>query len=117
MMQFRAGGVAVPHDEYLKAHAELLQRDAWIIDGFGGAKCAWERFAAADTLIYIDLPLSTHFLWVTKALDEGPLCQPGRVARGQPSAQQHHQQLSRALALSPVFDAEIQRSCFSSSAT
>ena len=35
MIQYRGGGGEVPHDEYLKAHAELLQRDAWIIDGFG----------------------------------------------------------------------------------
>jgi len=33
MMQFRPGGTAVPQDEFLKAHAELLRRDAWIIDG------------------------------------------------------------------------------------
>lgn len=84
MMQFRAGGVAVPHDEYLKAHAELLQRDAWIIDGFGGAKCAWERFAAADTLIYIDLPLSTHFLWVTKRLLKGLFVSPAGWPEGSP---------------------------------
>ena len=36
MMQFRAGGDAVPHEEYLKAHAELLCQDEWIIDGYGG---------------------------------------------------------------------------------
>jgi len=76
MMQFRAGGAAVPHEEYLKAHAELPRSDAWIIDGFGGAKCAWERFAAADTLVYIDLPLSTHFLWVTKRLIKGLVVTP-----------------------------------------
>jgi adenylate kinase family enzyme len=71
MIQFRAGGGEVPHDEYLKAHADLVQRDAWIIDGYGSRKSAWERFAAADTLVYIDLPLSTHFLWVTKRLFNG----------------------------------------------
>ena len=84
MMQFRAGGVAVPHEEYLKAHAELLQRDAWIIDGFGGAKCAWERFAAADTLIYIDLPLLTHFRWVTKRLMKGLFVAPPGWPEGSP---------------------------------
>jgi hypothetical protein len=26
---------------------------------------AWERFSAADTLIYVDLPLLTHYRWVT----------------------------------------------------
>jgi adenylate kinase family enzyme len=84
MMQYRAGGVAVPHEEYLKAHAELLRSDAWIIDGFGGAKCAWERFAAADTLIYIDLPLSTHFLWVTKRLMKGLFVSPSGWPEGSP---------------------------------
>lgn len=76
MIQYRAGGGEVPHDEYLKAHAELLQRDAWIIDGFGCRKSAWERFACADTLVYIDLPLPTHFLWVTKRLLKGLFVNP-----------------------------------------
>ena len=31
MIHVSNGGGAVPHGEYLKAHAELLQRDAWII--------------------------------------------------------------------------------------
>jgi hypothetical protein len=57
MIQYRAGGGKVPHEDYLKAHAELLQRDAWIIDGYGCRASAWERFASADTLVYIDLPL------------------------------------------------------------
>jgi len=60
----------VPHDEYLKAHAELLHRDEWIIDGFGDIASAWERFAQADTLVYIDLPLVTRYSWVTKRLIE-----------------------------------------------
>ncbi len=71
MIKYRAGGGEVPDDEYLKAHAELLGREEWIIDGFGSVTSAWERFAAADTLVYIDLPLHTHFLWVTKRLFKG----------------------------------------------
>ncbi len=66
MIQFRPGGGEVPHAEYLMAHGELLSRDAWIIDGYGCLASAWERFSAADTLIYIDLPLFTHFRWITK---------------------------------------------------
>lgn len=66
----------VPHEEYLKAHAALLTCDAWIIDGYGCRTSAWERFAAADTLIYIDLPLFTHFLWVTKRLVAGIFVTP-----------------------------------------
>jgi adenylate kinase family enzyme len=71
MMQFRVGGAAVPQDEFLKAHAELLQRDAWIIDGYGSVKLSWERFSAADTLVYVDLPFFLHFLWITKRLLKG----------------------------------------------
>jgi adenylate kinase family enzyme len=65
-IQYRPGGGQVPHAEYLEAHRALLARDAWIIDGFGCVASAWERFAVADTLVYIDLPLSTHYRWVTK---------------------------------------------------
>jgi adenylate kinase family enzyme len=76
LFQFRAGGDPVPHDDYLKAHAELLHQDAWIIDGFGCAASAWERFAEADTLVYLDLPLSTHLWWVLKRLLRSPRIPP-----------------------------------------
>src|SRR5262245_37097601 len=76
MMQFRAGGVKVPHNEFLQAHADLLRCDEWIIDGFGSASLVWERCAAADTLIYIDLPLLTHHRWVTKRLIKGLFADP-----------------------------------------
>jgi adenylate kinase family enzyme len=75
-IKFKAGGGEVPHAEYLKAHKELLSRDAWIIDGFGCVASAWERFSAADTLIYIDLPLFTHYRWVTKRLFQGLFVDP-----------------------------------------
>lgn len=70
-IQFRDGGGQVPHEEYLKAHAEILRQDAWIIEGFGDRKSAWERFAAADTLVHVDLPLARHFWWVTKRFLKG----------------------------------------------
>jgi hypothetical protein len=31
----------------------------------------WERFAAADTLVYIDLPLLTHYRWVASRFAKG----------------------------------------------
>jgi adenylate kinase family enzyme len=78
ILQFPAGyqakqsdGGKISQDEYLKFHAGLLKQDRWIIDGFDGVASAWERFAAADTLIYIDLPLATHYAWVTKRLVKG----------------------------------------------
>ena len=75
-LQYRAGGVKVPHEEYLQAHATLLATDEWIIDGFGCKNSVWERFEAADTLIYVDLPLAIHALWVTKRLVKGLFVAP-----------------------------------------
>jgi adenylate kinase family enzyme len=78
-IQFRAGrywpnekdGGKVSHDEYVKIHADLIAQDRWIIDGFDNLKSAWERFAAADTLVYPDLPVLTHYGWVTKRFVKG----------------------------------------------
>jgi adenylate kinase family enzyme len=51
---------------YHKLHADLLNRDRWIIDGYDSEALAWQRFDAADTLIYIDLPVLTNYRWITK---------------------------------------------------
>jgi len=75
-LEFRAGrywpeetnGGRIPNDEYLEVHTEIVERGEWIIDGFGSVSLAWQRFAAADTLVYIDLPLMTHYRWVTNRL-------------------------------------------------
>jgi adenylate kinase family enzyme len=75
-IKYRAGGGEVPHDEYLKIHTDLVGGDEWIIDGFGCVASAWERFSRADTLIYIDLPLFTHYRWVTKRLVKGLFVNP-----------------------------------------
>lgn len=56
-IKYKPGGEAIPHAEYLEIHAGLLRKERWIIDGFGCVASAWERFAAADTLVYVDLPL------------------------------------------------------------
>lgn len=66
LIQYRVGGAKVPHEEYLQAHAELMSREAWVIDGYGCTNSSWQRFAAADTLVYLDLPLPLHYFWVTK---------------------------------------------------
>jgi len=84
LIEYRPGGGKVPHEEYLKMHAELLRRDAWIIDGFGCVPSAWERFAAADTLIYVDLPLFIHYMWVTKRLVKGIFVNPEGWPEGSP---------------------------------
>jgi adenylate kinase family enzyme len=75
-LQFRPGGDAVSHEEYLRVHAALLACDAWIIDGYGCNRSVWERLDAADTLIHVDLPLAVHTLWVTKRLFTGLFVAP-----------------------------------------
>ena len=78
-LEFRAGkywpdeadGGRIPDDEYQRLHSEIIGRDAWVIDGFASVSLAWQRFAAADTLVYIDLPLWTHYRWVTNRLAAG----------------------------------------------
>ena len=84
MMQFSEGGNAVPHADYVKAHADVLRQDAWIVDGYGGTALAWERLAAADTLIHIDLPLVTHHWFVTKRLIKGLFAAPEGWPAGSP---------------------------------
>ena len=64
-------GGRISQEEYLKFHADLLRQDRWIVDGFDTVASAWERFSAADTLVYIDLPLAMHYVWVTKRLVKG----------------------------------------------
>jgi adenylate kinase family enzyme len=76
LIQYRPGGGLVPDEEFLKAHAALLRKKEWVIDGYGSVASAWERFAVADTLVYIDLPVLTHYWWVTKRLIKGLFISP-----------------------------------------
>jgi adenylate kinase family enzyme len=83
-MQFRPGGSKVPHEEYLHEHAVVMARDEWIIDGFGGSELIWDRLEAADTLVHVDLPLTVHFLRVTKRLAQGLFADPPGWPEGSP---------------------------------
>jgi adenylate kinase family enzyme len=69
-------GGRILHDEYLKIHSALLDQSRWIIEGYGCVASAWERFSAADTLVYIDLPVLTHYWRVTKRLVQGTFRNP-----------------------------------------
>lgn len=66
----RDGGKVAP-EEYLRLHAAILIQECWIIDGYGSTSSAWERFAAADTLVYVDLPIVVHYWGVTKRFGAG----------------------------------------------
>ena len=69
------GGQCSP-EEYLKIHRDILSRDQWIIDGYGSVASAWERFAAADTLVHVDLPMPAHYWGVTRRLIAGLFANP-----------------------------------------
>ena len=67
----RAGGGAISDERYLELHGEILAGAEWIIDGYGSLASALERFAVADTLVHVDLPLAIHCWGVTKRLVKG----------------------------------------------
>jgi adenylate kinase family enzyme len=76
-MRFADGGdKPATQEAFLKTHAELMRADEWIIDGFGSVALVFERLAAADTLVYLDLPLVTHHWFVTKRLVQGLFAPP-----------------------------------------
>ncbi|MGK7941383.1 MAG: adenylate kinase [Crocosphaera sp.] len=70
-IQYKPGGIEVPYEEYKRSHEEIMAKDEWVIDGFGCLETLWLRLEKADTLVYIDLPLSVHFWWVTKRFITG----------------------------------------------
>jgi adenylate kinase family enzyme len=73
---FYSGGAAVPNDIYARRHEEILAQGEWIIDGYGSYESLWPRLAAADTLIYLDLPLYLHAWWATKRFIKGLFAPP-----------------------------------------
>lgn len=75
-MKYRSGGGEIPYEEYLDLHRQMIQQEAWIIDGFGCITTVWERLAEADTLVHVDLPLWKHGFWVTKRLMKGLFVDP-----------------------------------------
>ena len=67
----RDAGGKISGEEYARLHREILDRDEWIIDGYGSFDSVWERFSVADTLVYVDLPVALHYWGVTKRLAKG----------------------------------------------
>lgn len=64
-------GGKISDEQYMKIHREILDTPAWIIDGYGSVASTWERFSVADTLVYVDLPITMHYWGVTKRLLQG----------------------------------------------
>jgi adenylate kinase family enzyme len=66
LLQWKPGGVAVPDEEFERAHDEIIARDSWIIDGFGTYPTYLRRLEAADTIILVDHPLWRHYCWTAR---------------------------------------------------
>lgn len=71
LVQYKPGGQKIADEEFQTVHAEILQQDCWIIDGFGSLDTVWQRLDLADTLVYIDLPVIRHYWWATKRFIKG----------------------------------------------
>jgi adenylate kinase family enzyme len=58
-VQYRADWTRVPTSELTYTLDDWLDRDGWVIDGFGPLACVERRLEAADTVVWIDLPAAT----------------------------------------------------------
>lgn len=76
LIEYKQNGERVSAEEYSQGHAKLIAPDNWIIEGLGTLKSFWCRIDAADTLIYVDLPYSIHYWWVTKRLLKSFIVKP-----------------------------------------
>ena len=66
LIEFKTNGERVDRVEFDRLHDSILNNDQWIIDGMGHREAFAKRLAAADTLIYIDLPYASSHWFVTK---------------------------------------------------
>ena len=83
-IEFTDGGVRVSEAVYYQKHREILATERWLIDGLGYIDSFRERISAADTLVFVDLPLLLHFWWVTKRLIKSPFVYPEGWPPGSP---------------------------------
>jgi len=65
-LQWRPGWVPTPSEDFAREHARLVEKDRWIIDGWGPWEAIGERFARADTIILVGHPLPVHYWWAIK---------------------------------------------------
>lgn len=75
-IKYQSDGTEVSQNDYQRLHQQILDSAEWIVDGFGSLETLWPRLDAADTLVYVDLPLYHHFWWVTKRLLTGYISPP-----------------------------------------
>jgi adenylate kinase family enzyme len=54
---FRPDWSRSPEREVVRTLDGWLEDETWVIDGFGPLACVQRRLAAADTIVWLDLPL------------------------------------------------------------
>jgi len=65
-IQWNPGWIATPPEQFDEAHDHILVREKWIIDGVASLESIERRLIAADTIIFIDLPLFVYYWWSFK---------------------------------------------------
>lgn len=65
-VQFQKGMKLRPYKETIEVLLEIQNNSEWIIDGYGPLDILEKRFAMADQIIFIDLPLWKHIFWFLK---------------------------------------------------
>ncbi|MCG7497345.1 adenylate kinase [Vibrio sp. Of7-15] len=73
---YKPNGEFVAREKFDAAHSDILSSESWVIDGLGPISSFKERLAAADTLVYIDLPYSVSYWFVTKRFLKGLFVKP-----------------------------------------
>ncbi len=76
---YKKNGDEVDREIYNKIHESILSSESWIIEGFGpmnSLESFNKRLQEADTLIYIDLPYSVSYWFVTKRFLKGLFVTP-----------------------------------------
>lgn len=75
-MVYNADGSLVERAVFDAQHENILQSEAWLIDGLGPMASFQQRLQVADTLVYIDLPYWLSYWLVTKRLLKGLFITP-----------------------------------------
>lgn len=77
-IQWRPGWVAAPEPEVRLHLDRITAGDRWVVDGWGPRASMERRLEAADTIIFVDLPLWVHF-WLAAERQMAAARGEGRV--------------------------------------
>ncbi|WP_298769135.1 adenylate kinase [uncultured Shewanella sp.] len=76
IIEYKKNGERIDQALYREIHDNIIEKESWIIEGFGLMESFFQRLEAADTLIYIELPYLVSYWWVTKRFLKGLFIRP-----------------------------------------